>query len=145
MKKYILWGIAVLAAVLIILNPTPTNFRDYIGIKSNKIRMARTANYLFFSTYELNVPGGEPSLYRGILKNFYHIQGEVVNTDSTVTTSPNELTDMAGVTSYYECPMKCEGKKFAEAGTCPVCGMDLVMIEMKSDSASTPADTMKQM
>ncbi len=29
-------------------------------------------------------------------------------------------------TSYY-CPMECEGEKvYDEAGSCPVCGMDLV-------------------
>lgn len=28
----------------------------------------------------------------------------------------------------YECPMKCEGKKFEKPGQCPVCEMDLVKI-----------------
>ena len=64
--------------------------------------------------------------------------------DSTIT-SPKELTDLAGVTSYYECPMKCEGKKFAEAGNCPICGMELVLVEVKADSTTTPADTTHQM
>ena len=28
--------------------------------------------------------------------------------------------------AIYQCPMKCEGEKtYAEAGTCPVCKMDL--------------------
>jgi hypothetical protein len=57
---------------------------------------------------------------------------------------PKEVTDMTGVTSYYECPMKCEGKKFAEAGVCPICGMDLVLVEVKADSTTTPADTTHQ-
>lgn len=31
----------------------------------------------------------------------------------------------------YECPMDCEnGKKYDEMGTCPVCKMDLVKVEM---------------
>ncbi len=30
----------------------------------------------------------------------------------------------------YYCPMKCEGEKtYAEAGSCPECGMDLVVKE----------------
>ena len=64
--------------------------------------------------------------------------------DSTMK-SPKELTDLAGVTSYYECPMKCEGKKFSEPGNCPICGMELVLVEVKSDSTQTSADTTKQM
>lgn len=32
--------------------------------------------------------------------------------------------------SVYYCPMKCEGEKtYAEAGSCPECGMDLVVKE----------------
>jgi heavy metal-binding protein len=58
---------------------------------------------------------------------------------------PKEITDMTGVASYYECPMKCEGKKFADAGVCPVCGMDLVLVEVKADSTAVPADTAHQM
>lgn len=30
----------------------------------------------------------------------------------------------------YHCPMDCEdGKTYSEEGTCPVCGMDLVVVE----------------
>ena len=33
-------------------------------------------------------------------------------------------------TVVYYCPMECEGDKtYAEPGTCPVCGMDLVVKE----------------
>jgi hypothetical protein len=32
-------------------------------------------------------------------------------------------------TSAYICPMHCKGSGSAEPGTCPVCGMDLVMNE----------------
>lgn len=60
-----------------------------------------------------------------------------VSTDTVkVAAGPTEITDMTGVTAYYECPMKCEGKKFAEAGACPVCGMELV----KVDTAATPEE-----
>jgi len=61
---------------------------------------------------------------------------ENVSGDTTAVAAPKELTDMTGVTEYYECPMKCEGKKFAEAGLCPVCGMDLVKVEV----AATPEE-----
>ena len=37
-------------------------------------------------------------------------------------------------TSAYVCPMHCEGSGSAEAGKCPVCGMDYVALEdHKSD------------
>lgn len=70
-------------------------------------------------------------------------QKPVDNTDKGP--APKELIDMTSVTSYYECPMKCENKKFAEAGNCPICGMELVKVETKSDSTSTVADTTKMM
>jgi len=34
-------------------------------------------------------------------------------------------TELPAGDSTYQCPMKCEGKVFAEPGSCPVCGMDL--------------------
>ena len=68
-----------------------------------------------------------------------------VATSDTTAKAPKELTDMTGVTSYYECPMKCEGKKFAEAGSCPICGMELVLVDMKNDSAKTATDTINKM
>jgi len=37
----------------------------------------------------------------------------------------------------YQCPMECEGDKtYAEKGTCPVCHMNLAMVETTSDSES---------
>lgn len=54
---------------------------------------------------------------------------------------PAELTDITGVSSYYECPMKCEGKKFAAGGICPVCGMDLVIVQAKADTTVAAPDT----
>ncbi|MEO5569626.1 MAG: heavy metal-binding domain-containing protein [Bacteroidia bacterium] len=71
-------------------------------------------------------------------------KAEETTTDAAVK-APKELTDITGVTSYYECPMKCEEKKFTEAGNCPICGMELVLVEMKNDSTKTEADTTKQM
>ena len=44
-------------------------------------------------------------------------------------------TDSAGSAHHehaavYQCPMKCEGDKtYAEAGKCPVCNMDLALVE----------------
>ena len=70
---------------------------------------------------------------------------ETVTTDTLKAASPKELTEMTGVTSYYECPMKCEGKKFTEAGACPVCGMELVKIEISADSTAVAPDTTKMM
>lgn len=52
---------------------------------------------------------------------------------------PAEITSTEGLESYWECPMKCDGKKFAAAGNCPVCGMALA--EVKLNNELTPADT----
>ncbi|PCJ23019.1 MAG: hypothetical protein COA97_12495 [Flavobacteriales bacterium] len=36
-------------------------------------------------------------------------------------------------TTYY-CPMKCEGEKtYAEEGSCPECGMDLVVLDEEGE------------
>lgn len=41
----------------------------------------------------------------------------------------NETTEQETETAYY-CPMKCEGEKtYNEAGSCNVCGMDLIEVE----------------
>lgn len=40
-----------------------------------------------------------------------------------------EMQQADEATTFY-CPMKCEGEKtYAEMGSCPVCGMDLVETE----------------
>lgn len=40
-----------------------------------------------------------------------------------------ESTEQVGETSYY-CPMKCEGDKtYTEQGSCPKCGMNLIVVE----------------
>ena len=46
------------------------------------------------------------------------------NNDKTV--DENEIT--------YRCPMKCEGEKtYAEEGSCPECGMDLVVLDEEGE------------
>ncbi len=43
-----------------------------------------------------------------------------------------EMRNDAQQASFY-CPMKCEGEKtYAEAGSCPTCGMDLVETDANS-------------
>jgi hypothetical protein len=51
----------------------------------------------------------------------------------TKTSSTSDSTaahaDSTMVAAVWQCPMKCEGDKtYAEAGKCPVCGMDLEKI-----------------
>jgi len=49
-------------------------------------------------------------------------QHEHMHSDSTGT--------MHEAHAAYQCPMKCEGDKtYAEAGKCPVCKMDLKVVE----------------
>lgn len=45
--------------------------------------------------------------------------------------STAEATDKEDMhIAAYQCPMDCEkGKTYAEKGTCPVCNMDLVLVE----------------
>jgi len=46
--------------------------------------------------------------------------------------SETESTEQAQNQIYY-CPMDCEeGKTYNEEGSCPVCGMDLVLEEAES-------------
>lgn len=41
----------------------------------------------------------------------------------------SNTTEQVAETTYY-CPMKCEGDKtYPEKGSCPTCGMDLVVVE----------------
>ena len=45
-----------------------------------------------------------------------------------------EMQQEAQSASFY-CPMECEGEKtYAEAGTCPTCGMDLVAVGADADT-----------
>lgn len=45
----------------------------------------------------------------------------------------NKKTDHSqhGTATAWQCPMKCEGDKtYSQAGSCPVCKMDLKQVEM---------------
>jgi hypothetical protein len=71
-------------------------------------------------------------------------EGEMDATETPAANQPAEITDMTGVLAYYECPMKCDGKKYAGPGGCPVCGMDLVRVDVEQAPAE-PADTAASM
>lgn len=44
-----------------------------------------------------------------------------------------EMNQDVQAAAFY-CPMKCEGEKtYAEAGSCPTCGMDLVKTDADSE------------
>lgn len=50
-------------------------------------------------------------------------------TTPDATQNTTEAPAAQAATTYY-CPMKCEGDKtYAQPGTCPKCGMDLVVAE----------------
>jgi hypothetical protein len=53
-------------------------------------------------------------------------------TKSTTTQAVEQpVTEQVADGKQYACPMKCEGDKtYAEAGTCPVCKMDLKEVAM---------------
>ncbi len=47
-------------------------------------------------------------------------------------------TEAQAAHAHYACPMDCEdGKVYEEAGSCPVCKMDLVVVEEETSSAET--------
>ncbi|GGG57905.1 hypothetical protein GCM10010976_30980 [Bizionia arctica] len=46
----------------------------------------------------------------------------------------NKTEKISDELTGFQCPMKCEGEKtYAEAGSCPICNMDLQPIEMQED------------
>ena len=52
-----------------------------------------------------------------------------------------EGTEGAETADAYYCPMKCEGDKtYAEAGTCPKCGMDMVLLASADTDAGEEHD-----
>ena len=62
------------------------------------------------------------SLFTASLIGFYSCGSNADNSENQEHTE--STTEQEAV---YYCPMKCEGEKtYAEAGSCPVCGMDLV-------------------
>jgi hypothetical protein len=68
MKKYIFIGLAVILGILLLTNPSPSDFKAYIGKEYNRDNIRRTCNFLVFSTYEV-----DGKKFRGILKNFSEI------------------------------------------------------------------------
>lgn len=58
--------------------------------------------------------------------------------------SPQEITDVSGVSYYYECPMKCDDKKFSEEGHCPVCNMNITKVTVAKDNTRVENDTVFQ-
>ncbi|OFX19783.1 MAG: hypothetical protein A2033_18430 [Bacteroidetes bacterium GWA2_31_9] len=51
------------------------------------------------------------------------------STETKKEVSTEVTTEKSEAVANYECPMKCEGKKFTEPGICPVCEMDLEKVE----------------
>lgn len=51
--------------------------------------------------------------------------------------SDNNQSDTVDVAEVvYACPMECEGEKtYAEAGECPVCGMDLQVADLNTEES----------
>ncbi len=74
---------------------------------------------------------------------------ETTETKDAEATEASEQTDEAGATeadksgpeytSKYVCPMHCKGSGSAEAGKCPVCGMEYVMNESYKEAAGEEA------
>jgi len=60
-------------------------------------------------------------------------------TEQVIENVPAELASLDGVTSYWECPMQCEEKKFVSEGNCPICGMALteVMVNKQATDSSS--------
>ena len=57
-------------------------------------------------------------------------------TEEEVTTDAEESKELHADHEAYQCPMDCEdGKTYAEAGSCPVCKMDL-KAENKAEAMS---------
>lgn len=47
--------------------------------------------------------------------------------DTEKATETGAVQDSVQTAAVFYCPMKCEGEKtYTAAGSCPVCGMDLV-------------------
>jgi len=54
-------------------------------------------------------------------------------TEKSETTEKSVETEQMAV-AEYDCPMKCEGDKtYAEMGSCPECGMDLISVKDESN------------
>ncbi|MBI4647171.1 MAG: hypothetical protein HY738_11425 [Bacteroidia bacterium] len=68
------------------------------------------------------------------MKKIILISAGLILMNLTFSTCGNQAnketsTEQITVAASYECPMKCENKKFDKPGSCPICGMDLVKVE----------------
>lgn len=55
--------------------------------------------------------------------------------DQSERTEQTETEETTETVAVYQCPMKCEGDKtYAEAGQCPVCKMDLALVEESDET-----------
>ena len=82
--KYSLITIGCIVILLAITNPSPKQFKDYLGL-TNPVR--RTSNWIIFSNYEYTVTSrdkygifisGETKYYFAIFNNFYEILPECI-------------------------------------------------------------------
>lgn len=89
--KYLFFVVLGILLVLVVTNPSPKQFRDYIGDYSGRyydITFKRTENFLIFSTYEFsyitndrywneentektNALNNLSGTYTGLFSNFY--------------------------------------------------------------------------
>jgi hypothetical protein len=67
-KRYYILGAVIL--LFVFTNPTPSDFRNYLGI-GYQTKISRAANILLFSIYEK-----DSRSYIGILKNFFHFNSK---------------------------------------------------------------------
>lgn len=69
-----------------------------------------------------------------------HTKDAEISKDQLEQNEGEEVKDHGYETAMasYQCPMKCEGEKsYEEAGSCPVCKMDLKKIETDHDAVHT--------
>ena len=68
----------------------------------------------------------------------------VEQTDETSETTEEEVTEEA-VHAHYQCPMKCEGDKvYEEAGKCPVCKMELAMLDETTETEEVVEEVVEE-
>lgn len=69
-----------------------------------------------------------------VLLVFVLISAGIITSCKNETKSEENTTEVAQI--EYQCPMKCEGEKtYADKDVkCPVCSMDLAVVDKSSDS-----------
>jgi hypothetical protein len=55
----------------------------------------------------------------------------------TNTETPTEHAGLTAENANYVCPMNCKDGFSDKPGQCPTCGMDLVLVEKKTDGQGT--------